>query len=129
MLAGGPIGYGSKRQHCIALSSTEAEVMAASQAATEISYFRGLLRDLGLDQVDPTTLHVDNTGAVELAKELKSCARSRHITRRHLKVRKLQAQGIVSVKHIGTDDNTADIFTKSISAEAFARHRATLMGG
>jgi hypothetical protein len=30
-------GFGSKRQHAIALSSTEAEVMAASQAATEVS--------------------------------------------------------------------------------------------
>jgi len=128
MLAGGPIGYGSKRQHCIALSSTEAEVMAASQAATEVTYFRGLLRDLGLYQPQPTMLYVDNTGAVELAKELKSCARSRHIMRRHMKVRELQAGGVVSVHHIGTDDNTADIFTKPVAPDAFCKHRKTLMG-
>jgi hypothetical protein len=40
-----------------------------------VSYFRGLLRALGLDQPNATTLYVDNAGAVELAKELKSCAR------------------------------------------------------
>ena len=43
IFAGALIGYSSKRQHCIALSSTEAEVMAASQTATEIFYFRGNL--------------------------------------------------------------------------------------
>eukprot|EP00962_Isochrysis_galbana_P038800 scaffold13823_cov129-Isochrysis_galbana.AAC.1 len=66
----------SKRQHCIALSSCEAEIMAASQAATEVTYFRGIMRDLGLDEPNPTPLYVDNTGAEELARELKSCARS-----------------------------------------------------
>jgi len=129
LLAGGPIGYGSKRQHCIALSSTEAEVMAASQAATEVSYFRGLLRDLGLEQSEPTKLHVDNSGAVELARELKSCSRSRHIMRRHLKVRELQAELVVAVQHVGTNENVADIFTKPLMGEAFIRHRKTLMGG
>lgn len=45
--------------------------MAASQAATEVTYFRGILRDLGVVQTRPTPLHIDNLGAVELAKELK----------------------------------------------------------
>ncbi len=62
--------------------------MAASQMATEIFYFQGILRDLGMYQDEPTPLYIDNTGAKELASELKSCSRSCHITRRNLKVRK-----------------------------------------
>ena len=56
LYAGAVIGYGSKRQQSIALSSTEAEIMAASQAATEIMYFRGLLFELGrnLDTSPPS---------------------------------------------------------------------------
>lgn len=46
-----------------------------------------------------------------------------------MKVRELQAEGVVAVEHIGTDDNTADIFTKPISPDAFIKHRATLMAG
>ena len=68
-----------KRQHCIALSSTEtdAEVMAASQTATEIFYSQGISpRDLGMYQGDPTALYINNTGAEEVARELKSCSRS-----------------------------------------------------
>ena len=48
------VAYASKRQLYISLSSTEAEVMAASSAATEIVYQRGLLREMGV--VLPTAL-------------------------------------------------------------------------
>mmetsp|Transcript_68565 Transcript_68565/g.187983 ORF Transcript_68565/g.187983 Transcript_68565/m.187983 type:complete len:82 (+) Transcript_68565:586-831(+) len=47
-------------QHSIALSSTEAEIMAASLAAAEIIFLRGLLREMGVDMSEPTVLYVDN---------------------------------------------------------------------
>lgn len=127
-LAGAPISYTSKRQQCIALSSTEAEIMAASAAATEVAYLREIFRDLGLCQTDPTELYVDNTGAEMLAKERKVTSRSRHITRRYLKVREYVADGIIAVRRVPTDDNTADIFTKPLTGPAFRRHRDTLFG-
>jgi len=103
--------------------------MAASQAATEVTYFRGIMRDLGLDQPNPTPLYVDNTGAEELARELKSCARSRHIFRRYLKVRELQAEGEVQVRHVASADNTSDIFTKPVDKAEFLKHRSKLIHG
>eukprot|EP00962_Isochrysis_galbana_P001525 scaffold395_cov133-Isochrysis_galbana.AAC.5 len=103
--------------------------MAASQAATEVTYFRGIMRDLGLDQPNPTQLYVDNTGAEELARELKSCARSRHIFRRYLKVRELQAEGEVQVRHVASADNTSDIFTKPVDKAEFLKHRSKLIHG
>jgi len=127
LLAGAPISYSSKRQQCIALSSTEAEIMAASQAATEIAYLREIVRDLGLWQSAPTSLLVDNTGAIELAKERKVTSRSRHIARRHLKVREYVADGVVAVSHVATCDNAADIFTKPLDAASFNKHRVFLM--
>ena len=69
LYAGAVIGYGSKRQQSIALSSTEAEIMAASMAATEIMYFRGILSELG-HELEPTILYVDNQGAVELSRDM-----------------------------------------------------------
>ena len=127
MFAGGPIGYSSKRQHCIALNVTEAEVIAASQTATEIFYFRGILRNLGMYQEEPTPFYIDNTRTEELARELKSCSRLRHITRRNLKVREFEADGIVRVARVATDNNPADIMTKPLLKLAFIRHRDTLM--
>eukprot|EP00965_Chrysotila_dentata_P260278 6213846-Pleurochrysis_carterae.AAC.1 len=41
MYGGAAVSYGSKRQHCISLSSIEAEIVAASHTAAEVSYLRG----------------------------------------------------------------------------------------
>eukprot|EP00965_Chrysotila_dentata_P161495 5333810-Pleurochrysis_carterae.AAC.1 len=67
-------------------------------------------------------MYVDNSGAVELSKERRSCQRSRHVGRRDLKVREYVAHGDIEVRKIGTDDNLADVFTKSISSSVHHKH-------
>ena len=87
MLAGAAVSYSSKRQQSIALSSTEAEIMAASQCACEVMFIRNLYGEMGGDISKPTVIYVDNSGAVQLARDRRSCQRSRHIQRRFLKLR------------------------------------------
>ena len=128
MYAGAAIAYISKRQQSIALSSTEAEIMAASQAAAEIMYLRGLLIEMGVDMSEPTVLKVDNAGAVELAKNRSSNQRSRHIERRYLKIREWVAEGHIRVQWTATADNAADVLTKPLPTEIFEKHRRTLSG-
>eukprot|EP00965_Chrysotila_dentata_P216105 6189174-Pleurochrysis_carterae.AAC.5 len=79
------ISYGSKHQHCILLSSTEAENMAASHTAAEVIYLRGLLAEMGREETRVTSKYVDNSGAAKLSKEGRSRQRSRHSDRRDLK--------------------------------------------
>ena len=43
----------SKRQHSISLSSTEAEIMAASLAAQEAIFHRSLFAEMGFDMSEP----------------------------------------------------------------------------
>jgi len=71
-------------------------------------------------------MHVDNTGAVELSRDRKSCHRSRHVDRRYFKVRELYFAGHLRVEHIDTKLNVADILTKPLDSIAFMRHRARL---
>ena len=122
--------YGSKRQQCIAMSSTEAEIIAASQAALEIVYLRQLLREMGVDVDEPTVLLVDNSGAVELSKHQKACHRSRHVKRRYLKVRELVAEGEVIVKWVATKENPSDLLSKgTIEATQFKLLKRQIMSG
>jgi hypothetical protein len=102
--------------------------MAASLAACEIVFMRGLLREMGVEIGGPTLLRVDNLGAVALAKDRRSCHRSRHIQRRYLKVREFVALGEVKVEYVNTDANAADILTKALERDAFERHCGTLSG-
>eukprot|EP00965_Chrysotila_dentata_P146262 4830072-Pleurochrysis_carterae.AAC.1 len=85
MYGGAAVAYGSKRQHCISFSSTEAEIVAASHTAAEVIYLRGLLAEMKREEVRATPMYVDNSGAVALSKERRSCQRSRHVDRRDLK--------------------------------------------
>ena len=89
--------------------------MAASVAATKTVYVRGILRDLGLPQLQPTTLGVDNKGAIQLAKECKITHQSRHVTRRHLKIREYTHDEIIDVKWVPTIHNISDLFTISLT--------------
>ena len=80
-LAGAVIAYMSKKQPTIAMSSTEAEIMAASQACLEALYLRALLTDLGCAPALPTDLFVDNKGAIDMAHDYISNERTKHIDR------------------------------------------------
>ena len=119
MYGGAVVSYGSKRQASISLSSTEAEIMAASQGAAEVLHIRGLLLEMGINIDEPTPVYVDNSGAVELSKDLKSCNRSRHIERRYLWVRELVHQGQIVIKYCPTDENVADAMTKPLPVATF----------
>eukprot|EP00965_Chrysotila_dentata_P051381 1703759-Pleurochrysis_carterae.AAC.1 len=54
------ISWSSKKQATVALSSCEAEIVAASEATKEAVYLRALLADLGYARDSPTSLAMDN---------------------------------------------------------------------
>ena len=63
-------------------------------------------------------LFVDNSGAVDMSKDYVANNRTRHIERRHLKIRELVQRSIIDTQWIKTDDNVADIFTKYLEDRA-----------
>jgi len=126
-LAGAVIAYLSKKQPTIALSSTEAEIMAASVGAIEAVYLRMLLADLGQIIDSPTTIFMDNSGAIDLAHDYIANERTKHIERRHFKVRELVEDAAIRVKYIASHANVADIFTKPLDNKQFKVLRAKLM--
>ena len=57
----------SQKQKMVTLSSTEAEVYAATECTKDIIFFRDLLKEIGYEQLVPTTLHVYNKSAIVLS--------------------------------------------------------------
>ena len=72
-------------------------------------------------------MYVDNSGAVELSRDRRSCHRSRHVDRRYFKVRELTHNGEVVVEKIDTAINPADVLTKPLKLDSFNRHVHNLM--
>jgi hypothetical protein len=59
------ISWSSKKQASVALSTCEAEIMAASESAKEAVHLSGLAEELGESSNDPMELFVDNKSAID----------------------------------------------------------------
>ena len=118
-----------RRQGFIAMSTTEAELVALAACAIELIYIKGLLEFIGYCVEGPIKVETDNKGAYDLCHRYTSAQHSRHIDRKLFKMRELRGAGAVTVDYIPTDENTADIFTKVLKAQPFRKHRKTVMNG
>jgi len=140
--AGCPIVWSSKLQSTIALSTTEAEYMALSTAAREVIYLINLTDELkshGVDLITSkpkicVTIFEDNAGAIELAKLPKLRPRTKHLAIQYHHFRSWTMKGLdgsdpkIQVKHIITDKQQADIFTKPLPRQQFQVLRQLLCG-
>ena len=81
-LAGGTILYKTKFQDIVALSSTEAEFIAACDVGKNSLYIRSILEDMQLPQDEATIIYEDNQGAIAMANASYPTKRTKHIDTR-----------------------------------------------
>ena len=72
---------------------------------------------------DPTHLHIDNRGALELIKSGQINDRTKHIETKFRHICDCEEAGDISGVHVATEDQMADIMTKSLGPEKFALFR------
>ncbi|GBL60415.1 Retrovirus-related Pol polyprotein from transposon TNT 1-94 [Araneus ventricosus] len=118
--ADGAISWESKKQHCVALSSTEAEYIALSECAKEIVYLRRFLNEL-YESVDetPTVVFSDSQAAQKLVQNPIFHSRTKHIDIRCHYIREVCECGEIKINYIPTDKMAADILTKTLT---FQKH-------
>ena len=126
-LCGGIISWASKKQPIIALSSTEAEYIAASLALQEALWLRSLLSQLGYPQEQPTQVNEDNQGVIALCKNPKYHSRTKHIDIKYHFIREKIRSSEIVLKYCSTEDMIADAFTKPLGKVKFQRFK-DLMG-
>ena len=125
---GATISWGSRKQACAALSSVEAEIMALSEGAKDMVYFRKLVR--GIDDKAssaPNPLGTDNEGARDLSYNPEHHDRTKHIQRRHFWIRETVEDMELCVPLVSTHDNYADFLTKPLAPKLFFALRALIM--
>jgi hypothetical protein len=128
MFCGGPLAYKSKIQSTVFTSSTEAEFLAAVDAAKIAKYLRSILAELGYPQHDPTCLYEDNAAAILMINASRPTPRSRHIDIQHFAMQEWKAKGDIILEHIPGMDNSVDSLTKSLGTTLHHRHVRRLMG-
>ncbi|GAA5904679.1 hypothetical protein JCM5296_003624 [Sporobolomyces johnsonii] len=115
-LAAGAISWNSRRQRSVAISSTEAEYVALSEAAREAVWLRQLLTDLGYTASSPTQIRGDNTGSLILASHPSSHSRTKHIGVHYHYTRERVEDEEIVLEWVPTGAMAADLFTKGLGA-------------
>uniref|UniRef100_A0A2N9IRB9 Integrase catalytic domain-containing protein n=1 Tax=Fagus sylvatica TaxID=28930 RepID=A0A2N9IRB9_FAGSY len=115
LLQGGCI-MAVKLQKCVALSTTEAEYIAATEAGKEMLWMKRFLQDLGLKQ-DEYVVHCDSQSALDLSKNSTYHSRTKHIDVRYHWLRLIVDQQLMQLRKIHTDKNLVDMLTNVVPKE------------
>ena len=113
-LQGGAICWNSRRQSTVALSSTEAEYLSLSAATQEALWLNRLAQELLIvEKGKPLLIYCDNKGAIDLSKNSKFRARTKHINVRHYFVKNSIEKKEIEVKFVPTTHMLADALIKA----------------
>ena len=94
------ITWVSHKQRCVALSTCEAEFMAATAAACQGIWLKNLMSYILDVGTGPVVLYIDNRSAIDLAKNPVFHGRSKHIDVRYHFIRECIERGDIIVKHV-----------------------------
>ncbi|CAJ2642124.1 unnamed protein product [Trifolium pratense] len=111
--AGGAVSWQSRLQKCVALSTTEAEYIVATEAAKELLWMKKFLQELGFEQ-EKFVLFCDSQSAIHLGKNPTFHSRSKHIEVRYHWIREALEMKSFSLEKIHTDENGSDMMTKTL---------------
>ena len=120
-VAGSPVSWSSKKQRVVALSTTEAEYLAGTEATKEAIWIQHFLTEIGVskDRITPITLLGDNQSAIALARNPEYHARTKHIQGKQRFITEMVEQGVITVKYVPTANMIADTLTKALPRERY----------
>ncbi|CAM8994349.1 unnamed protein product [Rhodiola kirilowii] len=119
------VSWGSKKQNSVALSTAEAEYIAAAACCAQVLWLRNQLSDFNL-HFDQVPIFCDNTSAISIAKNHVQHGKSKHIEIKHHFLRDCVEKELVTINFCRSEDQVADIFTKSLHKDAFEKLRMEL---
>lgn len=128
-IGGTPVFWRSYKQRLIALSSTEAETVTASDAAREAIHYRHLLEALGFPVSTCPLVRGDNQSMIAASEgtgSSTSTSRLRHLHHLDAFIAECVRSGDVRIEYVPSQDNVADIFTKALPPDQFIKLRGLL---
>lgn len=116
----------SRKQSCVAQSTTEVEYVAAAIAAREAMWLCKLLAGLFGQPLEPTVIHRDNQSCVKLSVNPVFHDRTKHVEIKFHYLRDMVQRKAMELKYICTAEQTVDILTKPLPRVKFCYFRDKL---
>jgi hypothetical protein len=119
------VSYDSKKQNSVALSTAEAEYIAAGHYCAHLLWMRPTLRDYGY-KLSKVSLLCDNESAIRMADNTVEHNRIKHIDIQTSLFERSPTKGDIELAYVSTHNQLADIFTKSLDEKTFSKLRNEL---
>ena len=127
-LSGAAVLYKTKMQTTVALSSTEAELIAAVFGAKQAKYLRMVLTELGFPQAGPTAIMCDNDACIKIVNNKLPTPRTRHVDIQYFAIQEWQDRRQIDLLPIPGVNNPSDAATKILGPTLHHRHCLRSMG-
>jgi hypothetical protein len=117
--------WSSKKQNSVALSTTEAEYVAAGSCCAKLLSMRQTLKDYGYT-LNHVPLLSDNESAIKITYNPCEHSRTKHIDIQHHFLRDHANKGDIVISHVRTNEQLTDILTKPLDERRFRELRSEL---
>jgi transposase InsO family protein len=125
LLNEGAITWRSRRQHVIALSTTEAEYVALCDAAREAIWIRQVMAEISNEMI-VVNIFEDNTSSISAARGNSEHSKTKHIDTQYLWIKQAVEMKKISITYKETEEMTADMLTKPLGKNKFEKHRRAM---
>ena len=116
------ICWKSKSQKGVTLSSSEAELVALSEAVKEVRFIHQVLTSIGIEVETPIVVRVDNIGAIFMSNSVAISNATKHVDIRSRFVVQYVMNGTVKVIFVRSENNDSDICTKNLVSRLHHKH-------
>ncbi|KAE8909453.1 hypothetical protein PF005_g18783 [Phytophthora fragariae] len=127
MVAGIVVRWICKKQNCVALSTMEAEFVAASQTTADMLGLVEMLKEICVKTQVQSLLHVDNQAAIAQKTSEDTTRRANHIDVRYKFIKDLFKKEVLKVEYCESKAMRAHNLTKVLPAPRLDELRGLVM--
>lgn len=123
---GNLVSWNSKKQSTVAMSTTEAEIIALSLCISEACWLRNMFLELKFDKDLKVIIYEDNQSAIRSCSSHEQLKRVKHLDIKYHFTKEKISEGIVELKYVPSCEQVADVFTKPLNRIIFEKLRSLL---
>jgi len=125
LLGSSLISWNNKKEACVALSTADAEYIAAGHACAQSIWLKHQFMDYGV-KLEKVPLYCDNASAINLTKNPIQHSKTKHIEIRHHFIRDHTQKDGIEIMFVKTKNQLVDLFTKPLAHDRFSKLRTEL---